>query len=123
MSESNGFPQDESLDPAGVDEPAGDQGSDPTVAEAAGLPRRVDAGDGQGDYVYTKRGPFGRVRARFQALGQFWLDTAVPRDRDSPPQPGSPTSVLAGTWPRKLVTLVVALALGFLLAALVLIGL
>lgn len=81
---------------------------DQPVQPSAQLPGRVDAGDGQGEYVYKRRGLFRRIRARVGAMVQQWLIHAVPSDEDQPPQPGTVTYVLAGTWKRRLVTLTAA---------------
>lgn len=89
----------------------------------SGVPDRVDAGDGQGEYVYKRRGLFGRLRARFQDLVQTWLANAVPRDENQPPRPGTVTYRLAGTWGRKAATITVAALVGLASVVLVLVGL
>lgn len=81
---------------------------DQPVQPSAQLPGRVDAGDGQVEYVYKRRGLFSRIRARVGGMVQQWLVNAVPPDEDQPPQPGTATYVLAGTWKRRLVTLTAA---------------
>lgn len=87
------------------------------------LPDRLDAGDGHGEYVYKRRGPFGRLRARARGVVQAWLAEAVPRDAEHPPQPGTATYVLAGTWRRRAMTLSAAAVAGVALSLLVLVGL
>ena len=112
MSENGHNPEQlEPLEPPGTDQ------------RATGVPDRIDAGDGHGDYVYKRRGPFGRLRARGHRLVEVWLMNAAPRDADRPPQPGTATYTLAGTWWRKVATFTVALIAAVVMVAIVLMGL
>ena len=112
-----------------------ENGHDPELAEEAaepeapqqadgGVPDRFDAGDGHGEYVYRRRGPFGRLRARMQGMLQVWLEQAAPRDADQD-HLGPATRALAGSGRRQTLTLTVAALVGLMsvMIVLVLVGL
>lgn len=69
-----------------------------------------------------KIGLVGRLRIRVQRLKDTWLETSVPRDEDKPLEPGTVAHKLASTWPRKIITLGVALMIGIATAWIVVPG-
>lgn len=72
------------------------------------MPRRFAAGDGRGEYVYRRRGPFGRARDDAREMKRLWLENAVPSDEEQPIEPGTLTYTMVGTWKRKALTMGVA---------------
>lgn len=69
------------------------------------LPKRFDAGDGEGEYVYRRRGLFGRTRALMSSARAVWLEHGVPADEEDPPfAPDSLRGRLTATPKRKLLT-------------------
>lgn len=78
--------------------------------------------EGESLGMRKKIGLVGRLRIRVQRLKDTWLETSVPRDEDKPLEPGTVAHKLAGTWPRKIITLGVALMIGIATAWIVVPG-
>lgn len=101
---------DESENPAAETPDSPDHAPDAEgPAEPVALPRKFQAPDGRGEYVYKRRGVFGRTRAWAAHYHRLWLEQSMPKDEDVPLDEDSLTYRLTGTPIRKVLTLVGAL--------------